>query len=343
MSKPRTFLSSTCFDFADARAAIAEHLRSLGHDPIRSDTPEFGVSLGKHSHEACLDQVDNCDYLILLIGGRRGGTFVGSEKSITNEEYRRALKKRKPIITFVKREVEIARSMYKKNPAADFSGVVDDVRIFDFIDLVTSQSENNWIKVFDDVEDVKRSLTDQFAYIALEYSKMLIASRDPKSGAKDKAVVVRFPVQLGAIADSDNSAEAATRISGLRKLHQVLSGIIKNPAAGKEEKLKLLWVMGRYGEMHYGRSISISNDRLKQYAWSTGKGQRVFNQIRDFGVIGDYDADGDGMLSARVYFGSDTDDGEMAHALQEYVSDLVAKFGEEGLDVFKRADMTLYA
>jgi Domain of unknown function (DUF4062) len=125
MSKPRTFLSSTCFDFADARSAIAEHLKLLGHEPIRSDTAEFGVSLGKHSHEACLDQVDNCDYLILLIGGRRGGTFVGSEKSITNEEYRRALKKRKPIITFVKRKVELARRMYKKNPKGDFTGVVD--------------------------------------------------------------------------------------------------------------------------------------------------------------------------------------------------------------------------
>ena len=92
MSKPRTFISSTCFDFADARAAIATHLKALGHEPIRSDTSEFGVSLGKHSHDACLDQVDNCDYLILLIGGRRGGSYVGSEQSITNEEYRRALK-----------------------------------------------------------------------------------------------------------------------------------------------------------------------------------------------------------------------------------------------------------
>jgi len=343
MSKPRTFLSSTCFDFADARSAIAEHLKFLGHEPIRSDTVEFGVSLGKHSHEACLDQVDNCDYLILLIGGRHGGTFVGSEKSITNEEYRRALKKRKPIITFVKREVELARRMYKKNPKGDFSGVVDDVRVFDFIDLVTSQSENNWIKMFDDVEDIKRALTDQFAYIALEYSKALIASREPKSSTKDKPEVVRFPVQLGAIADSDDSAEAATTITGLRELHKVLSGIIKSPAAGKEEKLKLLWVMGKYGNIGHGPSITISNDRLKQYAWSTTKGQRVFNQIRDFGVNGNYDGDDEGDAYAAMRFDSDSDDGMVANALQRYVADLEAKFADDGLDVFKKADMTLYA
>ena len=176
MSKPRTFISSTCFDFADARAAIAEHLKDLGHEPIRSDLPSFGVSLGKHSHDACLDQVDNCDYLVLLIGGRRGGTFVGSEKSITNEEYRRALKKHKPVISFVKRDVYEALRHYKKNPGGDFMHVVDDTRIFDFIELVSSQSENNWIKAFDNAEEIKQALTDQFAYIALEYLSLVDSS-----------------------------------------------------------------------------------------------------------------------------------------------------------------------
>jgi len=342
MSKPRTFISSTCFDLADARAAVAEHLKALGHDPVRSDTPEFGVSLGKHSHQACLDQVDNCDYLILLVGGRRGGIFVGSENSITNEEYRRALKKHKPIITFVRRDVESARSLYKRNPAADFTGVVDDVKVFDFIDLVTSQSENNWIKLFDNVEEIKRSLTDQFAYIALEYSKKLVADRLPRPGDKDQRPIVPFPVQLGAIADSDNSAQAATTIASLKSLHKVLTNIIKSPATGKDEKLKLLWVMGRYGEIGFRSWISMNNDRFKQYAWSTGKGDKVFNQIRDFGVSGEYEDDGDGVLYAKVRLHSDAD-GTIAHSLQRYVSDLISKFGDDGIDVFKRADMSLYS
>ncbi len=182
--------------------------------------------------------------------------------------------------------------------------------------------------------------TDQFAYIALEYSKFLIASREPKSGAKDERKIVHFPVQLGTIADSDDSATAATKIEGLRKLHEVLARIIKSPAAGKDEKLKLLWVMGRYGEIKAGSSISISNDRLKQYAWSTSKGQRVFNQVRDFGVIGEYD---DEDPFATIRFESDSDDGFVAQSLQQYVADLVSKFGEDGLDMFKKADMTLYS
>lgn len=342
MAKPRTFISSTCYDFADARAAIAKHLEALGHEPLRSDTASFGVSLGKHSHNACLTQVEHSDYLILLIGGRRGSTFVGSEKSITNEEYRHALKFHKPIITFVKKNVQEARHLYSKNPKGDFSDFVDDVRIFDFIDLVSSQSENNWIKPFDTVEEIKQALTDQFAYIALEYSKQLIKSRTPGDSKDDEREIVPFPPQLGKLADKDDSAEAAAAISGVRRIHEVISHIAAAKATGKEEKLKLLWVMGRYGDASHGSTLTMENDRFRQYAWSTSKGQKVFNQIADFGVRGDYDESGDGQLAVNLWF-KDDDDGDAVHALVRYVKDLIDTSGEDiGLDRFKRADMTIF-
>jgi hypothetical protein len=229
MSKPRTFISSTCFDFADARAAIAEHLKNLGHEPLRSDSPSFGVSLGKHSHNACLEQVANSDYLLLLIGGRRGGTFVGSEKSITNEEYRHALKKHIPVISFVKKEVYDALRLYKKNPTGDFTQVADDNRIFDFIELVSSQSENNWIKTFNTAEDIKQALTDQFAYIALEYSKQLIRQRSPAASTEDTREIVPFPAQMAKVVDTDDASAAAHTIAAMKKLHK----IIKNIATSK--------------------------------------------------------------------------------------------------------------
>jgi hypothetical protein len=343
MARPRTFISSTCFDLADARAAIAKHLESLGHEPLRSETASFGVSLGKHSHNACLDQVDNSDYLVLLIGDRRGGTFVGSEKSITNEEYRYALKKHKPIIAFVKRSVQEAHRIYRKNPTADFSGVVDDVRIFDFIDLVGSQSENNWIKPFADVEEIKQALTDQFAYIALEYSKQLIKSRLPTDSLDNESEVVPFPIQLGKLADTDNTAEAAAAISGMKKIHEVISRISKAKASGREEKLKLLWVMGRYGEIGYSGGFSMESARFRQYTWGTTRGEKIFKQIADFGVTGEYDDDGSGQLFAKLWFKKD-DNGETAHALVQYVNALLETSGEDlGLERFKRADMTLFA
>lgn len=105
MSTPRTFVSSTCLDLKDARSSIEQHLIQLGHEPLLSDTLTFGVTPKKHSHQAFLDQVDNADYLILIVGGRRGGTYIGSERSITNEEYRRAMKRRIPVMIFVSEDV----------------------------------------------------------------------------------------------------------------------------------------------------------------------------------------------------------------------------------------------
>lgn len=342
MAKPRTFISSTCFDFADARAAIAQHLKELGHEPLRSDSVSFGVSLGKHSHNACLDQVENSDYLVLLIGGRHGGTFVGSEKSITNEEYRHALKKHIPVIAFVKRDVNDARPLYKKNPGADFSHVVDDVRIFDFIDLVNSQSENNWIKSFDTAEQVKQALTDQFAYIALEYSKQLIRQHTPSANADERREIIPFPTQLPKLADTDDSSAAAHAIAAMKKLHKIIKNIATSTASGKDEKLKLLWVMGRYGDVGHN-SISMNNDRFKQYAWSTTKGRKVFNQIADFGVTGDYDESGDGEFDAKIWIKGD-ENAETAYALKDFVKELINASGDDSiaLERFKRADMTVF-
>lgn len=342
MAKPRTFISSTCYDFADARASIAQHLKELGHEPLRSDSNSFGVSLGKHSHNACLDQVENSDYLVLLIGGRQGGTFVGSEKSITNEEYRHALKKHVPVIAFVKRDVSDARPLYKKNPNADFSHIVDDNRIFDFIDLVSSQSENNWIKTFDTAEQVKQALTDQFAYIALEYSKQLIKQHEPSTNANEKREIIPFPTQLPKLADSDDSAAAAHAIAAMKKLHKIIKSIATSPASGKDEKLKLLWIMGRYGDVGLN-GISLNSDKFKQYAWGPSKGKRVFTQIADFGVTGDYDEGGNGDYDAKIWIQGD-ENTETSYALKHFVETLMKATEDDSiaLDRFKRADMTVF-
>jgi hypothetical protein len=78
----------------------------------------------------------------------------------------------------------------------------------------------------------------------------------------------------------------------MRKLHEVISRVATSAAAGKDEKLKLLWVLGRY------------------------------NQIRDFGVSGDYDDDGSGELKVHLWFQGD-DNAETAHALTDYVAELI--------------------
>lgn len=344
MAKPRTFVSSTCLDLKDARAALEAHLRSLGHEPLLSDTLTFGVTPKKHSHQACLDQVDNSDYFVLLVGGRRGGTFIGSEKSITNEEYRRAIKRSIPIMIFVSEDVETAAQIYRKNPKADLSDYVDDNRIFDFVDLIRGQSEDNWIRTYKNVEDVKKAITAQFAYICLCYSQDLRKSNDAQPQTQ-KLVVKALPKDFKVPKEYDQAAQAAL-ISGLKNVHKVIHKIQSGNASGKEEKLKVIWVMGRYGtagRRNYG-PLRMNLDRFKQYAFGTHRAQRVFNQLCDFGIdarLAGLDPEEEEEPRVELTIREESE-GESKMALQHYIKALLARHDEDdALELFKRADMTV--
>jgi hypothetical protein len=167
MAKPRTFVSSTCLDLKDARSVIEEHLKSLGHEPLLSDTLTFGVTPKRHSHQACLDQVDNADYFVLIIGHRPGGTFVGSERSITNEEYRRAMKRHIPVMSFVAEEVDSAAVMYRKNPKADYLTCPRSALLVPPYQLtLATMSDADLVQLIARTDAImfKRSLTDHEKY-----------------------------------------------------------------------------------------------------------------------------------------------------------------------------------
>jgi hypothetical protein len=344
MAKPRTFVSSTCLDLKDARAGLENHLKSIGHEPLLSDTLTFGVTPRKHSHQVCLDQVDNSDYFILLIGGRRGGTFIGSEKSITNEEYRRAMKRNLPVMIFVSEDVEAASRIYRKNPKADLSDFVDDNRIFDFVDLIRGQSEDNWIRTYKNVEDVKKAITAQFAYICLCYSQDLRKSNDSKPQTQVH-IVKALPKDFNVPKQYDQAAQAAL-ISGLKNVHKVINKIQNANVSGKDEKLKVIWVMGRYGtagRRNYG-PLRMNLDRFKQYAFGAHKAQRVFNQLSDFGIearLAGLDPEEEEEQRVELTIQEESES-ETKMALQHYIKALLARHDEDdALELFKKADMTV--
>lgn len=341
MAKPRTFVSSTCLDLKDARSVVEQHLIELGHEPLLSDSLTFGVTPKKHSHQACLDQVDNADYFILIVGGRRGGTYIGSQRSITNEEYRRATKRGIPVMTFVSEGVETASRIYRKNPKADLSDFVDDARVFDFIDLIRGESEDNWTHTYKTAEDIKRAITAQLAYICLVYSQQ---TRRGLENKPDDAPVARpFPRELG-LPEKPPEVEQTALKSGLKTLHRILSTLLSANVTGKEEKIKVLWLLGRYGSEAGWRAshLTMSVDQFKQHAFGVSRARRVFTQLRDFGVLASIDdpQDGEG-LRIELSFENDSA-GEVVAALKHYVKTLLRKHQEDdALALFKRADMSV--
>ncbi|WP_343684910.1 DUF4062 domain-containing protein [Asticcacaulis sp.] len=346
MAKPRIFLSSTCYDLGDARSELTTFLENLGFEVLNSQSGRFGVKPKVHSHEACLAMLENADYVILMIGGRRGGTYVHSEKSITNEEIRAAQKLNRPIFAFLDRKVDALRPVYRKNPTADFSPVVDDVRIFDFVDSLAAGHEDNWLHLFDTVVDIKTSLTAQFAYLLLLYSQSL--RKKAPQAAQAVPMALPFPNLLDR-APGDSEPEQSTFRSGLRvvydSLRKLLNADIKD--GPKQEQLKSIWVIARHGEGEDCK-IQVNEQRFKASAWGRSRGERVFAQMTDCGIEGFFDVDEDDMGRpigvAGIVFSTDRGQSYPADALKVWVDALIARYGEDdALDRFKRLDMQIFA
>jgi len=345
MSNAAVFLSSTCYDLSVVRAELDRFLTTMSIDVLNSERSSFGVTPGVHSHAACIEQVGKADILLLIIGGRRGGTYVGSERSITNEEYNAAAKLGLPRIVCVQKSVLGMMKTWKKNPGMDLSGTVDDVRIFDFVDYIRAEATDNWIFPFEEIKDIKTVLTSQFAHYLHLFSQQKRVSTDKEKSAQAGDLVhVEFPSQTEGLGDDMDSEEQTSFRNGLRAIHGIVVSILTSEMKNdvKKECVKNMWVIAKYGELT-AEKLEIDNDVFKPYAWSVQRGRRVFTQLGQFGVACEYDEDyGDGKLWITMCFNGETEEVPISWALKQYVDDLVSKYGQDAFDFFLKADMRIY-
>ncbi len=192
--KPTFFISSTIYDFRDLRSALKFYLEELGYQVYASEYNDFKVASDKHSYDACLKLIEECDYFILLVGSRVGGFYDDKNKiSITRQEYREAYKLHEQgklqIISFVRDEVwqlketrnELAKHIEKiedlekekKGNVLNFNTkfATNAELITDFITEIGKNKETrnslksgeilptgNWIRQFKNFKDIIESL-----------------------------------------------------------------------------------------------------------------------------------------------------------------------------------------
>ena len=73
MAELRVFVSSTCYDLSLLRSQLRTFIKTMGYEPIMSDYEDVLYDPRIHTHTSCVDEVRNCDILILIIGSRFGG------------------------------------------------------------------------------------------------------------------------------------------------------------------------------------------------------------------------------------------------------------------------------
>lgn len=176
MAIPRVFVSSTCYDLKYIRESLNYFIKTLGYDSVLSDQGDVYYNVGSHTHESCIDEVSTCQLFVLIIGGRYGGKYVHSENSITNEEYKAAIRSHIPVFTLVESGVYKDHNTYQvnsKNKNVDRDKItypsVDNIKIFSFIDEVRRHSINNALQPFDNFADIESYLKKQWAGMLFDF------------------------------------------------------------------------------------------------------------------------------------------------------------------------------
>lgn len=173
MAAPRVFLSSTCYDMAEVRDSLKSFIESYGFEPCLSDYGDVFYHPDLHTHESCINEISNCQLLILLIGGRFGGSYVAdTSKSIVNAEYIAAKELNVPVFSFIKQEVLDDHRLYRKNKESNIVKEINfpsiekqdyAISIFEFIDDVRLAKVNNGFFSFEYSRDIESYLRKQWS------------------------------------------------------------------------------------------------------------------------------------------------------------------------------------
>src|SRR5580700_5246995 len=133
------YVSSTIADLERERRAVMDWLVAARHQPVHSYVPSSDTV-----RESCLDDIDQCDLYVLILGHRYG--FVPEDGnpeglSITHQEFRRAGQSGIPQIALLRTSVPSASLSGTEDPqqaalVAAFRGeVTRKVRAGEFRDL----------------------------------------------------------------------------------------------------------------------------------------------------------------------------------------------------------------
>jgi len=234
MAVPKVFISSTCKDLKFVRSHLKSLIESMGYEPILSEYGDVFYNPEEHTHDSCLNEIENCQMFILIIGGRYGGRYKESEKSITVKEYEKAFEKNIAIFTLIDYEVYKEHHFYsinKKDPNVDIDKVhfpsVDSHKTFDFIDTVRKQLKNNAIHPFNDLSDIDNYIKTQIGGLFLSFFKKAIDEGKKSENIdlilNENSNVNYLPSQLLTITGSDK-AEVIFK-NTIRKKH---SHVLKN-------------------------------------------------------------------------------------------------------------------
>ena len=162
MSKTRIFISSTCYDLSQIRKDLKEGIEAMGHEAVLSENKDFPINPSLTSAENCIEAVRNDIDVFVLIIGNKYGYKLESGKSITNSEFLTAVEIGIPVYTFSLKQMVDILPFWKKNKDADCSDLVDDNKVFEFLEDVR-EKRSIWNFEFESAQDILEILKSQLS------------------------------------------------------------------------------------------------------------------------------------------------------------------------------------
>ena len=174
---PNVFISSTMYDLGELRAQLRQLVEGLGWRAVMSEIDSFPIDPDQTTVENSRRNVrQNADIYVMVVGARYGSIDVETDKSITNLEFVEARARGVPTYVFVNGDVLAQLQVWKANPEADYTRIVDTPRIFEFIDSFRGDGQV-WTFRFTTAEDIVNTLRQQFAYLVHDALEMRQMSR----------------------------------------------------------------------------------------------------------------------------------------------------------------------
>ena len=297
MAETRVFISSTCYDLSLLRSQLRIFIKNMGYEPIMSDYEDILYDPRIHTHTSCVDEVQNCDILVLIIGSRFGGKAspealnrinfdvlnnetlsvdVLKEKeclSVTQLEVLKAIENAIPVYTFIDKRVWHDHALYEKNKA---SGIADQIvfpsiekqetakYIFNFINFVRLRTRGNNIFTFEKGQDIEDTLKKQWSGY---FQRLLQEQRFTDNNQKKMDILgEQFEDLKTAILSSIENVdqrETARGIVRYRRLSEILFGLRFSPQHLISANISFKDLLSQHGivDIIDSRDVCISHER----------------------------------------------------------------------------------
>lgn len=272
MANLKVFVSSTCYDLNVVRSQLRNFILEFGYEPVMSDYSDVLYDPRNHTHESCVQEVQFCDMLVVIIGSRFGGKAIPKAReqvnldglkekskgekfleehkkdmSITQLEVLRAIELGIPVFTFVDSGVWHDHNVYEKNKD---KGIVDEIEfpsidkretakyIFEFINFLRLRTENNSISVYAKLDDIQMNLSRQWSGL---FQRLLNEQKNKRSEEiKMDFLTSQIADLKTALMTSIQNPELKSAAQGALKYRRLIDFFVGINGGDKEALLKEL-------------------------------------------------------------------------------------------------------